>query len=763
MTVKVTTPAGTTSTYGPYSSSDVGATDFSYTPTTVGNYTFVFTFPGQILAGANPPFGPGPYGSMNFQDIGNYYEPSTSSVVTLSVQQSPILPYPTTPLPTGYWQFPINAMNSNWQSIAGDWLMSGYNGLGNRYNPYTTAPSSAHLLWTYPVAAGGVAGAPTESTDATWNYYTGIAYEAKFNSPIIMDGNLIFNLPDSDNAGAGGAESINLRTGAVNWHISSAIAFGEELDFNSPNQYGIIPYLWGGAATQMFAAPGAAYTAYDPWTGAELFNISNVVSGLTGFGTGTMEFGPSGELITYVLGASGWIAMWNSTLDIMHYQNVMMGGNAWTWRPMTDTDMNWIYGVQWNNTVDTNYVGPGGQIGISAVTPNAILCTSGSIVTGQNWQWEVAYSAQNGDQLWAVNRTTAAGATDWALMGPADSTLYTEFDESAETWTAYSLTTGALLWGPTTPYTAAFGMYSWQASIAYGYLLGLDFGGYLHAFNLTNGKEAWSFYAGNSGIETAYGSWPLNNPPPTSADGEIFVVSGHAYNPPLFKGASIYCVNATNGNLIWKELGFYTYDPVEVADGVLVAYNCYDASVYCYGAGRSATTVSATPGDGNIMTIQGTVTDQSPGNTCLGIPAAGTPAIADASMSAWMAYLYMQQPEPMNATGVPVTLTYTDPNGNTYPMGTTTSDITGHYAYKFTPTLPGVYTITATFSGSNSYYSSSAETSFTYAAPPAATAAPTATPTSVANMYFVPAIAGLFVLIIIVAIVLALLMLRKKP
>ncbi len=44
-----------------------------------------------------------------------------------------------------------------------------------------------------------------------------------------------------------------------------------------------------------------------------------------------------------------------------------------------------------------------------------------------------------------------------------------------------------------------------------------------------------------------------------------------------------------------------------------------------------------------------------------------------------------------------------------------------------------------------------------------ATPAPTAEPVqSTADMYFIPAIAGLFVLIIIVAIVLALLMLRKK-
>ena len=145
------------------------------------------------------------------------------------------------------------------------------------------------------------------------------------------------------------------------------------------------------------------------------------------------------------------------------------------------------------------------------------------------------------------------------------------------------------------------------------------------------------------------------------------------------------------------------------------------------------------------------------------IPAAGTPAISDASMTQWMEYLYMQQPEPMNATGVPVTLTDIDPNGNTYTIGTTTSNIAGQYSYAFTPTVPGTYTIIATFGGSNSYYSSTAQTTMLWNTPAAATAAPTATPTSVANLYFVPAVIAIIVVIIIGFALLAILSLRKRP
>jgi hypothetical protein len=118
------------------------------------------------------------------------------------------------------------------------------------------------------------------------------------------------------------------------------------------------------------------------------------------------------------------------------------------------------------------------------------------------------------------------------------------------------------------------------------------------------------------------------------------------------------------------------------------------------------------------------VTDQSPGQTCLGTPAAGTPAISDDSMTQWMEYLYMQQPMPTNATGVKVKLETLDPNGNFYEIGTTTSDASGNYAYSFTPNVPGKYTIIATFEGSNSYFSSYAETAINVAEAPTATAPP---------------------------------------
>jgi len=128
--------------------------------------------------------------------------------------------------------------------------------------------------------------------------------------------------------------------------------------------------------------------------------------------------------------------------------------------------------------------------------------------------------------------------------------------------------------------------------------------------------------------------------------------------------------------------------------------------------------------------------------------------------------VYMQNPIPANTTGVPVDITLLDPNGNYKDLGTATTDASGTYGFQVTPNMlsagAGMYTVIATFHGTDSYWPSYSESTFVIAPAPAATAAPTATPTSVANMYFVPAIAGLFILIIVGLIVLALLVLRKR-
>jgi hypothetical protein len=164
---------------------------------------------------------------------------------------------------------------------------------------------------------------------------------------------------------------------------------------------------------------------------------------------------------------------------------------------------------------------------------------------------------------------------------------------------------------------------------------------------------------------------------------------------------------------------------------------------------------------GDAVLVQGTVTDQSPGMTLQGMPAAGTPAISDANMREWMEYLYEQKPIPADAVGVDVTLAVLDPNGNIYEVAAATSDMTGLFSATFDPMVPGLYTVIATFAGSNSYYGSCAETAINVMEAPEATPAPTPTPAPMTDTYVLGLGAAAIVAIVVIGLVI-ILMLRRR-
>jgi hypothetical protein len=127
-----------------------------------------------------------------------------------------------------------------------------------------------------------------------------------------------------------------------------------------------------------------------------------------------------------------------------------------------------------------------------------------------------------------------------------------------------------------------------------------------------------------------------------------------------------------------------------------------------------------------------------------------------------MAYVYMQQPKPTNATGVPVTLSVVDANGNYRTIGTTTSTTEGYYTYTWTPDIAGTYVVYAQYGGSESYCPSTAVSSFVVDEAPQASTAPTTQPVSTADQYFLPGIAAVIVVIVIVGALIILLQ-RKHP
>jgi hypothetical protein len=203
------------------------------------------------------------------------------------------------------------------------------------------------------------------------------------------------------------------------------------------------------------------------------------------------------------------------------------------------------------------------------------------------------------------------------------------------------------------------------------------------------------------------------------------------------------------------------------ADGTLVYYNYYDNQVYAIAKGPTQTTVDApnlAAAAGQSVVISGTVMDISAATKqtqALARFPNGVAAASDASTSKWMEYVYMQQNKPTDFTGVTVTINVVDANGNYRTVGTATTDMNGFYSFKWTPDITGKYTVVATFAGNNGYYGSSSEAAFAVD-DAIATVAPTAAPQSAADLYFIPAIAGLFVAIVVV-IALVALVLMKKP
>jgi hypothetical protein len=257
-------------------------------------------------------------------------------------------------------------------------------------------------------------------------------------------------------------------------------------------------------------------------------------------------------------------------------------------------------------------------------------------------------------------------------------------------------------------------------------------------------------------------------------DGKLYMGYGeHSSLDPKARGGPFFCLNATDGTLIWRANGLFRQThwggPAIMGDSVIATMDTYDQCVYAVGKGPSATTVSApdvAEAFGTPVIIRGTVMDVSPGTQDdtmkLRFPY-GVPAMSDASMSDWMLYVYKEFSRPTDATGVAVSIDAMDPNNNFVHLGDATSDSTGAFSCVLAPTIPGNYTVYATFAGSAAYYGSYATTTLAVMPEPAATPAPTPTPVPVSEAYFVPAVIGIIVAIIIVGVVLALLLLRKRP
>ncbi len=712
ITLTITSPDGITQTLGPYTSDAVGGAWVPpFVPTKIGTYTFKAHYPGQTVTSGS---------------TSNYYKPSDSVTVSLVVQQNQVQSYATPPLPTEYWSRPIYSTNYNWGSLGSNWYglglpaftdCGGYDATGN-FQPFGTAPNSGHVVWVKPTAFGGQPGLPTPS-DQLHNYEsTSILYRAF--EPVILNGVLYYVSYPSFPAARAGWVAVDIRTGQTLWtkNTTDLLRAGQIFTFHTIQEYGSIAILWG-----MTGSGTLEFHLYDAMTGTSIANIVNA-SAVSGFLSRSsamlMNFNDDqGSLLTYYA-SGGNLTMWNST-RAMAYPTGNLNVYAEIIRP--SGNISFASGIQWTKPLPTKVgdVNITGSLGIGAMTQEVILLRTAPNYASQTvtgYQITAGIDAVTGQLLWGPLNQTISQYQDVALMGARNGVYILHNKDTNEAY-GYSLTTGQKLWGPVQLEGNAYSTISRGVEIAYGNAYIWDFGGYVTALDANTGRIVWTFKPQDAGYDTPYGIYPLwQFGSQGVADGKIFLSQSRMYNPPLFPNASRIVLNATTGALVWSLIGFNGRAPTAFADGYMIQWNSYDNQIYSVGKGPTKTSVSAPQTalpDKSTVLITGMVTDESPGTKDTDRTARfpnGVPAVSEADQTAWMEYVYMQKPKPTDVTGVPVKLTAIDPNGNFQDIGTAICDDLGFYGITWTPPVPGLYTVRATFAGSNSYYGSQAGTAF---------------------------------------------------
>jgi outer membrane protein assembly factor BamB len=768
----ITKPDGTTESMGPYESDPSGLKQIAYTPTTTGTYYFQFTFPGQVVANTSW----GGFGGLGYYYNANFLA-STSKKIELTVQEDPISYWHWAPIPTEDWSRPITGENREWFTIGGPWLMSSYNATG-RFNPYTTVVNAAHILWAKSNnPLGGLIGGDYGSLE--FQRSTGFSVAA------IMGGKVYYSGPVSS-TGTNQFYCMDIKTGQQMWSQPAAIApsMASILNWRSLQSKIEIPYLW---------SLGGTYNMYDAQTGRLLLSFSGASTGTAYLEPahptalpGTTDGGAcgGGALLVFVTGSyynaanraasRDWIACWNSTKAMQSISNDVHAVSY-----TTGSTIPWSNGLMWNISYPYTDAGPLQGVGgnnpplaaygaygnynfmVRLVSEDTLIvgkCQTYYNDTNQALKPYVGINTKTGAIKWTNNVSTVPyTAESFTFQGGCLSYgKWTSWESDTQTLYCYSEATGAQVW-KAQPAKSDFAMQSGvSVTAAYGKFFVSGYDGYIHCINADTGAVEWSSMSRLGGTEMPEETYPFSAI--TVADGKIFSSTTKSYETePLYRGHCLYALNATTGEQVWNISGQMTTQ--YVSDGYLLAANNYDNQIYCFAKGPTATTVTAPMTSvtaGYQVVIQGTVTDQSPG-------AKGSPAIADKDMTAWMQYKYMDQPMPTNAKGVAVSIDAVDPNNNFVHLGDTTSDNTGNYGFAWTPpNIPGKYTIIASFAGSESYFSSLAETTAIVVEAPGATPAATSIPQSVADMYFVPGVAAIIIAIAIVGVVIVLI-LRKRP
>lgn len=759
LTVTVIAPDGTIQTLGPFTTDATGGTGTSFTPTQVGTYTFQTHFPEQDV--------PIPYYDLNmgvFFPAGSTFLASNSDVISLVVSEDQIERYPDLPLPTEFWSRPIDGQQRSWSTISGNWLESG---AGFESSPYTTGPETSHILWTKQYTIGGIPGGLT----GDHGMEDGEAYENKWDNPIIMNGVLYYRrygefflgFPMNNHLGV---VAVDLRTGEELWLKEGMdIDFGQLFYFDSYNFHGVYDYLWD--------VQGSTWNAYDPFTGDWEWGMTDVPDGIR-------YTGPNGEFYILVTDfTNGWMALWNQTLVGFIESQKSFIDPAWfagSWGVnIMNKAINVSTAFSWNVTIPTDLPPITTSIAFDDFTDlidDRLIGMNLSPVRDSLKMWAISVKpGQEGQILYNIEWIPPAecqdkinvfmyqGATPYGQDG-----VFVMRNQDDRKYYGFSLDNGAFLWETESEHYLQ-SLDTQSVIIVDDKMYSAGVAGIVYCYDVHTGERLWTYEAEDPYSEYLFGNnwWGFI---PFIADGKVYL--GHLEHSPLDprpRGAPFVCLDAETGEVIWRVDGLLYLNRGQgaaiIADGIITTLNSYDQRIYAIGKGPSQTTVSA-PNvgvmQGSSIVVRGTVKDISAGTDDPAVTARfpnGVPAVSDKSMNDWMTYVYKQFPYPENVQGVDVSLDVIDANGNFRNIGTATSDASGFYTFNWTPDIPGMYTVIATFAGSEAYYPSYCETSF------AVDQTPEATPAPMTDTYILGMGATAVVAIIVIGLII-ILMLRKR-
>ncbi len=640
--VIITDPNNVETDYYPIESDGPGTFWLTYTVDQVGTWTFEMYFNGD-----------------------EWFQAVTSDPFEVVVQQDPVqIGAPAVDLPTDYWEHPINFENREWTQISGGWYQDYYGPSRASFNPYSTAPNTAHIRWKLEGydGIGGLVGGP---------YGTGPGYDRSgITISIIMAGRAY-----SDTGGA--ITCYDIHTGEQLWQLPGyGIDWARVDGYPMLIDFGSTTYLINGITGEIEEEIEDSMSIVqqgfqDPYA----------------YSVQTFGSGPS---------MTANMIKW----DIRDEDD---DGNDYT---------DFASRIVWNVTVSRGNTGHPARYPAFSY-PDAdpfyrtmfddggdLLAMISYAIYGESW----GMNTTTGEILYRFNMTQTEKVWMTSGVGPGCYQGSVIFPYHVRGLASMDIATGILDW--TTEETD----YPWGTFWAYAHCAGygnIYKHGYngVYCFDASDGSIVWHTRAEDEYNELPYGNLPYYGWG-ALADGKYYATTGeHSPTRPLLRGQRLTCFDAYDGTVKWELM--HSGDVDCIAEGTLFTTDSYyDEACLAIGKGPTETTVSVSDkvvAKGSTMLIEGTVMDMSPAQP-------NTPAIADSSMSAWMEYLHKQQPAPYDAKGVPVMLMAVNTDGTITDLGTVTSDMNGHFGRLWTPTEEGAYSIIATMTGTESYYASYAET-----------------------------------------------------